>query len=230
MRNAILLQQAYRSHQWIGSFIPALEMVKDRHQAYCDRWEIDYLQAIGEVNPKHEPNHGGWAKLDLVEMALDRDYQYVFWIDADAMIVDLNTDLRTGAPEGIGMVMHDGPGTPGPHLNVGVMLMQNTPNVKTLVAEWLSRYPGTQEFPWYEQGEAHKMARDPKWKDTIVQIDNRWNSCLYAKTHVDNAVIEGWHGMGNPEQRTAQMKAYLDILVKQEGKNDRTNSTGTITG
>lgn len=215
MNDMVIIQQAYKRHEWPAQaeYMPGLDLVAARHQAYATKWKIDYLVVRGEVRADFLPNCGGWAKLELVRQMLKKGYKYVAWIDVDAMIVDMNTDLREGCPEGLGMVLHTGPGAPGPHLNVGVMLMQNTERVRQFFDEWISRYPGTNEFPWYEQGEAHKMAHDPKWQDVVIRIDNKWNSCLYAQTYVENQVIAGWHGMGTPAQRVAQMRQYMtDVL------------------
>lgn len=214
MKDAVIIQQVYKRHEWEHNqaFWSAIELVRKRHQDYADKWGFDYLIVHGEVKDDWLPNHGGWAKIELVRRMLAQGYKYVCWIDADAMIVDMDTDLRDGCPEGIGMVLHNGPGTPGPHLNVGVMLIQNSERVKAFVDEWASRYPGTTEFPWHEQGEAHKMARDPKWQDVVIQIENKWNSCIWAQTHVEKMVIEGWHGMGNGQQRYEQMKKFMEIL------------------
>lgn len=217
MRDAVIIQHVYKRHEWTENepYHAALDLVYKRHLAYADKWNMDYLVVRGEVRVDFKPNNGGWAKLELVRMALADGYKFIIWIDADAMIVDMDTDLREGCPEGLGMVLHTGPGTPGPHLNVGVMLIQNTPRVRALVDEWLTRYPGTTEFPWYEQGEAHKLARDPKWQDVIIQIDSKWNSCIYAGTHVDNAIIEAWHGMGNGAMRLAQMRQFMKEVLHE---------------
>jgi len=220
MRDAVLIQQVYN---WFHNddYRPMLELVKDRHQAYADKWQMDYLTVIGAVKPEWEAWHGGWAKVELIRQMLEKDYQYVCWVDADAMIVDLNTDLRTGCPTGIGMVKHDGTGTPGAHLNVGVILMQNSADVRAFVNEWASHYPGTTEFPWYEQGEIHKMRSEAKWAGAIEEIPAKWNSCLAAANHVEDAIIEGWHGMGNGSMRYLQMSQYLRILQEKETESDK---------
>ena len=215
--DAIIIQQAYNKHEWNDDYHPAIELVRERHQAYADKWKFDYLVVFGEVRLDWEVSHGGWAKLELVRQMLARGYRYVVWVDADAMIVDMNTDLRDGCPEGLGMVRHFGKGTPAPHLNVGVMLMQNSERVRAFFDEWVSRYPGTTEFPWYEQGEANKMSTDPLWSDVVKEIGMRWNSCLYAGTQCDNPVVAAWHGMGTPAQRIEQMRTALDALNKAEG-------------
>lgn len=206
--NAVIIQQVY-TYFWEDSFIPLLDFMKPMHQAYADKWKMDYLTVYGNVREDWAKNTGGWAKLELIREMLKRDYEYVFWVDADCLIVDDSVDLREGAPEGIGMVLHNGAGTPGPHLNVGVMLIKNSQKVRDFIDDWISRFPGTTEFPWYEQGEVHKMKSIEKYAGVIHQIDNKWNSCLYANTHVDDSVIEGWHGCGTGQQRLALMKDYL---------------------
>lgn len=226
MKDGVIIQQVCKRPEWEHNkaYWAAVEMCRPRHQAYADKWGFDFLTVHGEVRDDWLPNNGGWAKVELIRKMLAQGYKYICWIDADAMIIDMDTDLRDGCPEGLGMVLHNGPGTPGPHLNVGVMLIQNTERVRALFDEWASRYPGTTEFPWYEQGEAHKMAHDPKWMDVIIKIENKWNSCIYAQTQVDNPVIEGWHGMGTGQQRYEQMKAFFEKLPKIETEGGKTGS------
>jgi len=208
MNNAVIVQQVY-TYFWQDSFAPMLDFAKPIHAEYAKKWNMDYLTVYGNVREDWTRNTGGWAKLQLVKDMLARDYEHVFWVDADCLIVDDSVDLREGAPEGIGMVLHNGAGTPGPHLNVGVMLIKNSEKVRSFVDDWIARYPGTNNFPWFEQGEVHKMKSDPKYAGTIHQIDNKWNSCAYARTRVPDAVIEGFHGMGNAHARLELMKAYL---------------------
>ena len=214
MNNAVIIQQVY-TYFWEDSFIPLLDFMKPMHQKYADKWNMDYLTVYGNVREDWARNTGGWAKLELVREMLERGYDYVFWVDADCLIVDDGVDLRTGTPEGIGMVEHNGAGTPGPHLNVGVMLIKNSAKIRQFVEDWIARYPGTTEFPWYEQGEVHKMKQIEKYAGVIHKIDNKWNSCTYAQTNVPDAVIQGWHGMGNGQTRLEFMKAYL--LERESG-------------
>ena len=221
MNDGVIVQQVYARHEWWWNepFKEALELVRPRHQAYANKWHFDYLVVIGEVREDWLPNHGGWAKVELMRQMLAKGYQYVIWIDADAMIIDMDTDLREGCPQGLGMVLHHGAVTPGPHLNVGVMMIQNSEKVRAFFDEWASRYPGTNEFPWYEQGEANKMAKEPKWQGVVIQIEDKWNSCIAAENHVDNAVIEGWHGMGDAYMRLQQMQEFIKTLDPESGQS-----------
>lgn len=209
--NAVIIQQVY-TYFWGDSFAPLLDYVKPRHQAYAKKWDMDYLTVYGNVREDWPRNTGGWAKIQLIKDMLEKGYEYVFWIDADCAIADMDTDLRTGTPEGIGMVEHNGPGTPGPHLNVGVMLVKNSPKIQRFIDDWILRYPGEPVFPWFEQGEVYKMRQIEKYAGVIHQIGSKWNSCTFANTAVNDAVIQGWHGMGDAKKRLEFMKAYLSEL------------------
>lgn len=208
MKDAIIITQCYKFPQ--NDFRPMMELARPVHQAYADKWGMDYLTVVGSVVPEWILEMGGWAKLELCRQMLVKGYQYVFWVDADALIVDINTDLRAGCPDGIGLVEHHGFRVPGPHLNVGVMLIRNSERVIKFFEEWITRYPGTDKFPWREQGEAHKMRQDPEWEGIVHEIHAKWNSCMDGGSHVEDAVIEAWHGMGSGVQRYAQMLARIN--------------------
>jgi hypothetical protein len=213
MRNAVLVQQAYKYMP--DDFRPMLELARPRHQAYADKWDMDYLVVHGYVKPEWtDITMGGWAKIELVRTMLEIGYEYVFWVDADALIANIDIDLRGGCPDGLGMVEHSGPAVPGPHLNVGVMFFHNTDKVRAFVTEWMTHYPGLTVFPWREQGQANIMSQDPKWAGVVTKIDPKWNSCIAGNSQVDRPVIEAWHGMGNAKQRYEQMRAYLAVLEK----------------
>ena len=215
MNDGIIITQVYDFWNQ-ESYKPMLDLVKPMHQAYAAKHRFDYMTVVGPVKKEWGPNTGGWAKIELIRQVLWTDkYKYICWIDADAAIINDEVDLRTGCPPGaIGMVQHNGPGTPGPHLNVGVILIGAEAKLKPLFEEWVSRYPGTTEFPWYEQGEIHKMRKDPKWAEMIKEIEPKWNSCLAGSNHTDEMVIEGWHGMGTGAQRFYQMNRFLHEIGK----------------
>jgi hypothetical protein len=209
MKDAVIVQQVYKYQ--VDDYRPMLELIRPVHKAYAEKWNMDYLTVIGPVKPEWSILDGGWAKLILIRDMLLKGYEYVFWIDADALIVDFETDLRTGCPDGLGAVEHTI--APGKHLNVGVMFVRNSDKVKTFFEEWISHYPGEKVFPWMEQGELHKMKSDPKWDGVVHQIDAKWNSCLAGGNQVSKPVIEGFHGMGLATERYQHMKTYMKMLA-----------------
>lgn len=203
MSNAILLQHCWPLDIPPGDYRPAIELTRARNQAYCDKHGFDYEVLIGISSEKYgDPYAGGWVKVELIHRALFKGYQYIVWLDADAMIKDLDTDLRDGCPKGIGACWMRIPQLN--HWNVGVLYIQNSQAVKNFVAEWLAEYPGGKQ--WMEQGVFNKMGM----KSKVVQtISDRWNSTMNYSM-VPDAVVLGFHGYGDARQRTEAMKKVLE--------------------
>jgi hypothetical protein len=214
MNDAILIQQAYPGNGYEGM----IELTRERNEEYCKRWGFDYQVHIDTVVPEWDYWMGGWAKIELIHRALDAGYKYVVWLDADAMIYDLDTDLRDGCPDGIGLCWHRIPQLH--HWNVGVMFMQNTEAVKSFILEWITKYPGARDG-WNEQGEFNRMGR----KSRVVQtISDRWNATINVNM-VPDAVILGFHGHGDAKQRFTAMKDTLDkISVKEAARQAQVQS------
>jgi hypothetical protein len=201
MNNAILIQQVYKGLD----YEPMLELTKQRNQDYCTAHNFDYECLIGTLSDKYaDANKGGWVKIEMIQRALQKGYEYIVWLDADALIKDLDTDLRDACPKGIGACWMRIPQLN--HWNVGVLYIQNSQAVKNFVAEWLDTYPG--EKQWMEQGEFNKLAM----KSKIVQtISDRWNATINYSM-VPDAVVLGFHGYGDANQRLGAMNATLEAL------------------
>lgn len=210
MNNAVLIQQAYPGK----GFEPMIELTRERNAEYCKRFGFDYEVHIDAVNPEWQIEQGGWAKLLLIRDALQKGYKYVVWLDADAMIYDLNTDLRDGCPNGIGTCYHRIPQLN--HWNVGVMLMQNTSEVRDFIAEWINQFPGAKDG-WFEQGVFNRLGMKSK---VVHTLSDKWNATVNVSM-VPDAVVLGFHGHGNAKQRFEAMKRISDKeAVKAQAKSE----------
>jgi nucleotide-diphospho-sugar transferase len=77
---------------------------------------------------------GGWIKIEPILEALEDDFDFVFWMDADALIIRRDVDVRTAAIDGADLMMvWHGPDTAEllepnfiPHFNSGVMLIRSS--------------------------------------------------------------------------------------------------------
>ncbi len=199
MNNAVLIQQTYPGE----GYEAMIELTRKRNEDYCKRWGFDYQVHIDLVVPEWKMTDGGWAKLMLIRWALDNGYESVVWLDADAMIYDLDTDLREACKD-IGACWHRIPHLH--HWNVGVMYFQNSPKVKQFVNEWIDKYPGAKDG-WFEQGEFNRLAMKSK---IVHTLSDRWNATLNVNM-VPDAVVLGFHGQGNAKQRLALMEGALKI-------------------
>jgi hypothetical protein len=207
MNNAVLIQQISLTDLYPGSYIPAIELTKERNEEYCKKFNFDYLLLMGEGDLKYaDVTKGGWAKIELIQRAMEQGYEYIVWLDADALIKDMNTDLRLGCVEGIGACWMRIPQLN--HWNVGVLYVRNSVESKKFIDEWLATYPGAPQ--WMEQGEFNKMAM----KSKVVQtISDRWNATINYSI-VPDAVVLGYHGYGSAAQRTEAMRSTLESLKR----------------
>jgi len=198
MNNACIVQQVYSN----SPYIAMLQLTIVRHLNYAAKHKIDYWSIISDVSDKlGGVGNGGWAKISLITNAL-KTHDYVFWIDADAAIVDHSVDLRTAFNGGlIGACQHPGPPV---HLNVGVMFFYRDDRTFKFLDAWLRRWPG--ELPWMEQGAFNVIARENR--DIIFRMDDKWNSTVNV-TEVVNPVIAAWHGPFTPDHRLKMMKEAL---------------------
>jgi len=203
MNKAVILQQIYTD----GIYADAIALTLSRNLKYAKMHAMDYQFHFGNIVSDWEPGMGGWAKIALIQFALAQGYTFVIWLDADTMIKDMNTDLRDGCPaDGIGAVLHAGPPE---HYNVGALYLKNTERVREFVNIWALWYPGPRG--WREQAMFNLLNEVPKI--SVVQpIDAKWNSTKAAQRHVENAVVEGFHGEGDPARRIELMREFLKGL------------------
>ncbi len=190
MRDAVLLQAGSNLHR------PLLEWSEPRHRAYCERWGFDYRP---EYEPQQTERHPVWDKVLLIQAALRAGYRTVVWLDADALIVDPATDLRTALRWDLGLVDHPGPPY---HLNAGAIYLRNEP--------WLHELFGRvwdlqREHPWQEQQILNELLEARNWSGVEV-LHARWNSTI-GVNETPRAVVQAWHGPLSPEERLALMQA-----------------------
>jgi hypothetical protein len=203
INDAAIIQQVYSCT--FGSLAIAancfnnmLRMTYLRHSAYAAAHNMDYYNIQGDVFPDMLSEAGAWAKVGLVKEMLDKGYKYVFWIDADAAIMDFTTDLRDAVKDcDIGACEHDPAKSQylkdnkvDKHINVGVMYFKNTTGTKKFVDKWLASYPGP--VRWADQGAFNALLIE--FPGVVKVIDDKWNATVNVN-ECDKPVILAWHGI-----------------------------------
>jgi hypothetical protein len=204
MRNAIILQQAYTPDTDVsGLFSDMLRLTMQRHAAYARAHQMDYVAYFGDYCNEKGLTTGGWHKIKMILDCLERGYEYVFWIDTDAAVVDFEEDLREAFTDKfIGCCEHNANNIAA-HLNVGVTFVRNGDGVKEFMREWWDAFPGDKR--WMEQGAFNDLTK--KYPELVFKMDDRYNATVNVNM-VDNPVIIGWHGL-NAKNRIAMMKKKL---------------------
>lgn len=199
-----MIQQIYPK----SPYAEAIVLTLSRTLESCARHNIDYNFSYSNVVEDWIPEHGAWAKVALIINALQQGYKYVIYLDADTVIADTSVDLRDGCPDfGIGMTKHKPNSHPA--YNVGAMYVTNSPRVLELVKEWAGWYPGP-IHGWHEQAILNLLSYVPQYGNLIVAIDAKWNSTHAGENHVDNAVVEGFHGEGEHTRRIQLMREFIE--------------------
>jgi hypothetical protein len=131
-----------------------------------------------------------WAKVSLMSELLKR-YEYVLWIDADALIVDLNRDLLAEVVDDsfhdVWLARHPQERNDAAQVpNAGVFLARSSPFARALLEEiWsLEEYV---EHNWWENaalvdllGQSleppYPVVRSTAWQERVGILDLAWNS------------------------------------------------------
>lgn len=218
--NAVVIQQTYSNNNAFGStFVDMQRLIYPRMSAYCAAKNIDYWNIQGGMDFGMIGEAGAWAKVGLVKQAL-KDYEYVFWIDVDAAVMDFSADLRDAVKDiNIGACVHNPAKSKWlknlnikKHINVGVLYVRNTEISRLFFDKWFDAYPGPPR--WADQGAFNQLIAEIP--EAVSVIDDKWNATVNVNM-VDTPVVMGWHGIPM-HQRFLMMKEqlkddYLDFRV-----------------
>jgi len=221
MNNAVIIQHVYSETSLGNAFSDMLRLCTQRHMAYARSHSMDYWSFTGGFQVGRPAESGAWAKIELMRLALNQGYEYIFWIDADAAIMDFETDLRDSVKDiDIGACAHNPEKSAflkqlkiAKHINVGVMYLRNTEKTKQFIEDWYNSYPG--EPRWAEQGSFNKLME--KYPDVVKEIDDKWNSTVNVN-EVQKPVVKGYHGVSPVINRFNLMRAdciedHIDFRV-----------------
>jgi len=107
------------------------------NKKYCDKWNIDLVvdntRRVGKKHPTYE-------KPPLLRLKMEEDYDYVGWIDTDAIFYDFETDIRDWInPDKILTAMEEPQRVIEDtyyQVNAGFVLWKNNDRGKKLVEMW----------------------------------------------------------------------------------------------
>lgn len=183
-------------------YLPLVSEFFARHSAYCDRFGIEYQFLLGRTLDI-DPKEGGWDKLVLIQEALER-HDLVMWLDADAFIEDMETDIRSvPLPENsIGVIHFPNP----PHWNVGVMYFRKGLGVWNFLNDWLAMKPYP-EHRWREQMAFQVLAG--KHPELITTLPAEWN-CSVDHNWQRKRIVSATHGIVGAQRRLEVMREIRD--------------------
>ena len=208
MKADYLLQQAAEA------FWPHLDLVASLHGAYAKRHAMEYISYRGPYPPG-----GGWTRKPqahfdmawkqyslMLDLVRDKNTGWVFWVDADALIVGDKDPRPVMGDHLVGMVWYPKNRLHIGHYHRGTFFLRACEQVAVLLERVMKNGPGV--HPHYDQTLLGAYLAEPQWKGKFKSLPVEWNS---AVKHNDPAkcVIRAWHGLGNIHKRFLGMRAEM---------------------
>lgn len=130
----------------------------DEKAAYCRRWDLGYHAYGDRIDESREPT---WSKVPALRRHL-ADYDWLFWIDADAAITNPHLDVRDLCDDHFDLIVtHDHSG-----FNAGIFLIRNS----AIGAEFLARVwdRNIADYHFEQSAMIQIMAEMPEIKVKVV--------------------------------------------------------------
>jgi hypothetical protein len=152
-------------------YAPAGAISVPNKRAYCDRHGYDYLLS-------HEPldstRPASWTKLKLLQRHID-DYDVLFWNDTDTLIMNSEVKIESLLLPEVPLIV----GSDDWGINCGNLIVQNTPQIQSILAEWWDK-DDELTHPWWEQRALMELIRTrPEWPARVgIQPERVMNAHL----------------------------------------------------
>jgi hypothetical protein len=201
MNNAMLLQVCYSN----SPYLDLMEVSLMHHFHYARRHQMDFqfiasdieirtVYAAPDVNYRQVAGraYDNWSKVPIIQMWL-KQYEYIFYVDADALIVDTTIDLREafiGSNAGILWCRHPS------MFNTGVLFFHKVPVLDALMDAWIAENPENVlpgHIAWDEQVILNRLMVDNRFLGLVEKMDDQWNSS-FRTNESPHPVISAWHG------------------------------------
>lgn len=167
-----------------GPHAELLDVSSETFRLYADRYGYELVLHHDVLEPTRHP---AWSKVCVILDALSR-YDLVFWVDADAAIVDASRDVADElAPRSLlGLVAHDYEGQQIP--NCGVMVVRNDRRTRRLFEEIWEQTDLLDHKWWenaamlrllgYELEPTVRLVAPTRMNKRVQFLDAGWNSVL----------------------------------------------------
>ena len=153
------------------------ELTNPSKRAYCERWGHDFACFEGTLDPARPP---AWSKVLFVRKLLDQ-YDWVFWLDADALIMNADVACETLLDPRYSLILAKQPG-PDPfgnlHLNTGSFFIRSDEWARAFLDDLYGQRDFIQHPCWEQEAFMHLYRHRPDVRErTRVEVDaRRFNS------------------------------------------------------
>lgn len=150
-------------------------------ERYARRWTWDLVLSTEDLAEGRPPP---WSKIPLLRALMD-EYEWLLWLDADVVIVDLDADIGNEIRPGSDLYLTEHHTDGGYTANSGVMLIRSSDWARSFLDEVWAR-ADCAEHPWWENAailellgyglDPPRLVRPTTWLQRTRFLDTRWNS------------------------------------------------------
>ncbi len=195
--SGILLQSGH------GADGELLRLTRRHHRDYAERHALEYLCV--DANPA-APKRPGWAKIPIILAAMQMGFRRIVWLDACAVVRDVDKDLSQLVDSGIGMVRHPSPD----HWSSGVTVVVSSQ--ATFDFFQAVHIQPENSSPWMEQLAINALANRQLDSGLVTRLAPAYH-CLPDVVAAPHPVVSSAAAL--PEQsRPAAIRAWLDDPVR----------------
>jgi mannan polymerase II complex MNN10 subunit len=186
---------------------------------YCERQGYDFICAYETLDGSRHP---AWSKLKLIERHLN-DYQWVFWTDADSLVMNMDVRLETLVDQNCWLVISkDCNG-----VNSGQFLIRSCPESR----EFLQQCYAMEQFidhPWWEQAAIqHYLNTHPSCLQCVKVVPQRRINSYppsIAGAARDSCYRRGDFVIHFPGARGENLAALIHEYVRLQDKRSKRNN------
>jgi hypothetical protein len=155
-------------------FSDAVRPAQISKQIYCEKHGYDYIddQSVYDESRPH-----AWSKIKLLQKYIPR-YDFVVWIDADAMIMDFDQKLedKISLMEDRDIMVIQ----PYPRINTGVMFCRNSDFVMNFLQQIYDYDMDVTSGDWEQDAFINLYLSDPNIQKHIKVLDYSYESIIQS--------------------------------------------------
>ncbi len=181
--------------------------------AYCQEYGFDFISSMDES--LHEGRTPLWAKIPLLNQNL-KNYDWLMWIDSDAMPLNFTIDARDFIDDEYSMVLAEEHHPDGSAINTGILWIKNERDGFKLLEE---TWKQTQciNHPWGEQqGMIEAIEKNPYLGRIIKKIDIKPINVKPENFEDSDFICHIAGGPANPQAKAQTMLGMIDRIKYKE--------------
>lgn len=188
MNDAIIIRHVFID----GGMSSLLDATTEITQEYCRKYNIDLVE---KVDTTFEGITGHWRKVELLKEYLPQ-YKYLMWLDADAFISRDDVDIRDACKRmsAVKFYYRDRK----PIYNVGVLYMENSPEVISFINRWLTQPLKNEQVVFNEIA-----------GEFVIELLSTWNYTIDRHFNNDNPIVKGFHSIRGLEEKLSAINKAL---------------------